>query len=185
MRVAPTPPPLKTAVPAETAEPLPMGVTLTVTLVMLVVFPGLSSLTSFISKQSVIGPPVPPGAFTLTANGLVAAALTSASSLDTVSVPVLLPFKNAALVLVNAAVIACAPAGTSTVYDVVAAPLEFTATAAPTGLPSTENCLCAPELNVSRASPITKRTAYTSYASRPALSAPCVCTSAAHFRCSS
>src|SRR5687768_10534899 len=100
---------------------------------MLVVSPGLSSLTSFISKQSVIGPPVPPGAFTFTANGFAAAGLTSASSFVTVSVPVLLPFKNAALVLVNAAVIVCGPAGTSTVYDVVASPLEFTATGEPTG----------------------------------------------------
>jgi hypothetical protein len=107
---------------------------------MLLVSPGLPSLTSFISKQSVIGPPVPPGAFTLTANGLVVDGLTVASSLNTVSVPVLLLFRNAALVLVNAAVIVCGPAGMFTRYDVVATPLEFTATGEPTGLPSTENC---------------------------------------------
>src|SRR5678816_1184783 len=97
-----------------------MGTTLTVTLVMLVVSPGLPSLTSFMSKQSVTGPPVPPGEFTLIANAFAADGLTSASSLDTVSVPVLLLFRNAVLVLVNAAVIVCAPAGTVTVYEVVA-----------------------------------------------------------------
>jgi len=122
VRVAPTPPPLKTAV-GEIAEPLPMGVAVTVTLVMLLVSPGLPSLTSFMSKQSVIGPAVPPGAFTLTANGLAFAGVTVASSLETVSVPVLLEFKNAAFVLVNAAVIVCAPAPTLTVYEVVATPL--------------------------------------------------------------
>src|SRR6476659_1326795 len=117
-----------------------MGTTLTVTLVMLLVFPGLPSLTSSMLKQSVTGPPVPPGAFTLTADTLAPAGVTSASSRATVSVPVLLLFRNAVLVLVNAAVFVCAPAGTATVYDVVATPLESTATAAPTGLPSTENC---------------------------------------------
>src|SRR5215213_1217072 len=139
VRVAPTPPPLKTAA-GEMVEPPLMGTTLTVTLVMLVVSPGLPSLTSFISKQSVIGPPVPPGEFTLTANGFAAAGLTVASSRDTVSVPVLLLLRNALLVLLKAAVIVCGPAGRVTVYDVVETPLEFTATAAPTGLPSTENC---------------------------------------------
>src|SRR6185503_2005697 len=135
----PTPPPLKTAVGVR-VEPPPIGTAETVTPVMLLVSPGLPSLTSFISKQSVIGPPVPPGALTLTANGLPLDGVTSASSFETVSVPVLLLFRKAVLVLVNAAVIVCAPAGTFTVYDVVATPLEFTATGPPTGLPSTENC---------------------------------------------
>src|SRR4029078_3669436 len=125
--------------PAETAEPVPIGVTVTVTLVIFVGSPGLESLTSFMSKHRVTGPPVPPGALTFTANGFTAAGLTSASSFDTVSVPVLLPLRNAAFVLVKAAVIVCAPAPTSIVYDVVATPLEFTATAAPTVLPSIEN----------------------------------------------
>src|SRR5215204_6271133 len=86
-RAAPTPPPEYVTTPGAGEFPPATGV-IVKTAVANVVSPALPSSTSVMSAQIVIGPAVPPGELTFTANGFVSGNETDASSLLTASVSV-------------------------------------------------------------------------------------------------
>src|SRR5215212_9069182 len=122
----------------ETVPPGPIGVSVIVTGEARAMLPRLPSATSVMSAASATVA-VPPGELTCALAALPGDGTTFAFSRETVSVlPPLLLRKNA-LLLVNAAVIACAPAPPVIVYASVALPLPLTG-ADPTGVPSTLNC---------------------------------------------
>src|SRR5919199_4233574 len=102
--------------------------------------PGEPSATSAMVALSAIGPAVPPGVFTLTAVGLVAEAVTEASSRVTVSVVLAALLAKLGLALVKLAVTEWAPAAFRICCGRVATPAASMATGEPTAAPSSANC---------------------------------------------